>query len=228
MDTRVQCRTLALKAGRVWCAEFTVSTAHASEQQCRTLALKAVRACCTESSRCLRLAFRSNSVAWRLTKSLRSRVSEQQCCMDTKVHCRTLALDSLTLFMVLVLVCSLPSVPLFAPTCGRDDWTWGLRFRSSWSWCLCPVSDCRPFVEDYLVAALESDMSSISPRMPRTLTSLAKLDPLSASTGISQISSLLSSGIGFPLDLNYGLRGVFRIRQSFCHRLQHTSRSRIS
>ena len=111
---------------------------------------------------------------------------------------------------------------------GRDDWTWGLRFRSSWSWCLCPVSDCRPFVEDYLVAALESDMSSISPRMPRTLTSLAKLDPLSASTGISQISSLLSSGIGFPLDLNYGLRGVFRIRQSFCHRLQHTSRSRIS
>ena len=41
-------------------------------------------------------AFRSNSVPWRLPRSSQSRVSEQQCCMDIKVQCCTLALEAVS------------------------------------------------------------------------------------------------------------------------------------
>ena len=121
---------------------------------------------------------RSNSVAWRLTKSLRSHVFGAAVLYGHQSPLPHSGPRFTYAFYgsgacVLVSIC--PTLRAYLR--GRDDWTWGLRFRSSWSWCLCPVSDCRPFVEDYFVAALESDMSSISPRMPRTLTSLAKLDP---------------------------------------------------
>ena len=73
----------------------------------------------------------------------------------------------------------------------------GLRFRSPWSWCLC--SHCRfvnlsapTCVKGYLIAAIGSDMFSISPGMQHTLTYLAKLN-----------RSFLSSGTGFPVNMTY-------------------------
>ena len=73
----------------------------------------------------------------------------------------------------------------------------GLRFRSPWSWCLC--SHCRfvnlsapTCVKGYPIAAIGSDMFSISPGMLHTLTYLAKLN-----------RSFLSSGTGFPVNMTY-------------------------